>query len=82
MVRLSEKLHKRAAQLPFAQNNKGLAVVAPLGEIQSELDSLGGTIAEEVFTEEMRGELQKLLNSFARDSQPQLRKISEAVKTP
>jgi hypothetical protein len=82
MVRISEKLHKRAVQLPFTQNNKGLAVVAPLGEIQSELESLSKTIKEEVFTEEIRCELQKLLNSFARDSQPQLRKISEAVKTP
>ena len=82
MVHLSEKFHKRAVQLPFAQNNKGLPQVAPLGEIQSELDSLSETIVEEVFTEEIRGELQKLLNSFARDSQPQLRKISEAVKTP
>ena len=78
MVHLSEKLHKRAVQLPFAQNNQGL----PLGELQSELDSLSDTIAGEVFTEEVRGELQKLLKSFARDSQSPLRKISETLTAP
>jgi hypothetical protein len=82
MVRLSEKFHKRAAQLPFAQDNQGLPVVAPLGELQSELDSLSDTIAKEVFTEEVRGELQKLLKSFARDSQHPLRKIRETMTAP
>jgi hypothetical protein len=82
MVDLSEKFHKQAVQLPFAQNNQGLPVVAPLGELQPELDSLSDTIKEEVFTEEVRGELQKLLNSFARDSQPPLRKIRETMTAP
>jgi len=78
MVDLSEKLHKGAVQLPFARKSQG----APLCEIQSELDSLSDTIKDEVFTEEVRGELRKLLNSFARDSQPRLRKISETVTAP
>ena len=82
IVRLSDKLHKRAVQLLFAQNNKGLPVGDPLGEIQPELNSLSDTIKEEVFTEEIRGELQKLLEGFARDSQPRLRKISETVTAP
>ena len=82
MVHLSEKFHKQAVRLPFAQNNQGLPVVAPLGELQPELDSLSDTIKEEVFTEEVRGELQKLLNSFARDSQPPLRKIRETMTAP
>jgi len=78
MVDLSEKLHKRAVPLPFAQNTKGV----PLGALQSELDSLSDTIKEEVFTEEVRGDLQKLLKSFARDSQSPLRKISETMTAP
>jgi hypothetical protein len=82
MVHLSEKFHRQAVQLPFAQNNQGLPVVAPLGELQPELDALSDTIKKEVFTEEVRGELQKLLNSFARDSQPPLRKIRETMTAP
>ncbi len=82
MVHFSEKLHRRTLQLPFAEQSKGLPVVSPLNEMQSELDSLSATIAEEVFTGEIRDELQKLLNNFARDSQPRLRKISEKVTAP
>jgi hypothetical protein len=82
MVHFSEKVHKRAVQLPFAQNSKGLPVLAPLDEMQSELDSLSATIAEEVFTEELKDDLHKLLNNFAHDIQPQLRKISETLTAP
>lgn len=82
MVHFSEKFHKRAVQLPFAQNSMGLPVLVPLDEMQSELDSLSVTIAEEVFTEEIKDDLHKLLNNFARDIQPQLRKISKTMKAP
>jgi len=82
MVDFSEKFHKQAVSLPFAQRNKALPVLAPLVEIQSEFNSLSDTIAEEVFTEEIKDELQKLLNNFSRDSQPQLKKISETVTAP
>ena len=82
MVHFSEKLHKLAVQLPFALHTKGVPVLAPLDEMESELDSLSDTIAEEVFTEEMKAELQQLLNNFARDTQPRLRKISEKVTAP
>ena len=82
MVHVSEKLHRRTLPLPFAEQSKGLPVVSQLNEMQSELDSLSATIAEEVFTGEIRNELQELLNNFARDTQPRLRKISEKVTTP
>ena len=82
MVDVSEKVLKQAAWLPFNQNNRSTSQVGPLGELQSGLDLLSDTIKDEVFTEEIRGELQKLLHSFARDSQPQLKKISETIATP
>ena len=82
MVLLSEKLQKRAAWLPLDQNGEGVPGVLPLGELHAGLDSLSDTIKEEVFTGEVKSELQKLLNSFARDSQPPLKKISETVASP
>jgi hypothetical protein len=72
MVHFSDKLNRQALQLPFA----------PLNEMQSELDALSATIEKEVFTGETKDELQKLLNDFARDSQPPLRKIREKMTAP
>jgi len=82
MVHFSDTFPGRALQLPFAEQSKGLPVFAPLNEMQSELDALSAAIKEEVFTEEIRDELQKLLYDFARDSQSPLRKISEQVTAP
>ena len=81
MVHFSDKFPGRSLQLSCAHNVEGLPV-APLNAMQTDLDSLSATIAEEVFTGEIRDELQELLNDFARDSQPRLRKISEKVTAP
>ena len=82
MVRLSERLQKQTAWLPLDQSGTGVPRTLPLGELHAGLDSLSVTIKEEVFTREIKGELQKLLNSFARDCQPPLKKISETVASP
>lgn len=69
MVGFSERLQQLAAGLPFA----------PLDQVGSELDALSDSLAGKVFTGEMRDELQKLLEGFARDTRPQLKKISDVM---
>lgn len=78
MALLSEKFRKGRVPSLLARN----PVLSPPGELQPGLDALAAAIAEDVFTGEVREELQELLSRFARDVNPHVKKIGERITTP
>jgi|GEM_PF-5534754 len=71
---LSESLGTRIAQLPvevFAANEqRGFPTPKPSAAVDAELNALLHYAEEEIFTEEIRNELNNLLNAFMRDVEP------------
>jgi len=54
----------------------------PVNCTQPDGDCLSASVGATVFTEGVKAELKTLLNSFAQDVQPQLKKITESITTP
>ncbi len=81
---LKKQLTSQEVMLTVAQaSNKTLfATRNPVNYTQSDGDCLSASVAATVFTEDVKAELKTLLDSFAQDVQPQLKKITESITTP
>jgi len=81
---LKKHLTSQEVMLTVAQaSNKTLfATRNPVNYTQSGGDFLSASVAATVFTEDVKAELKTLLDSFAQDVQPQLKKITESITTP
>ena len=81
---LKNRLTSQEVVITVAQaSNKTLfATRNPVNCTQPDGDCLSASVGTTVFTEDVKAELKTLLNSFAQDVQPQLKKITESITTP
>jgi hypothetical protein len=87
MINFSEALTDRITllslfSLPINENREGFYPIDPLSRTPSELNALLKYAEEEIFTEEVKDEINALLDTFARDMQPRLRAIRKTVTSP
>lgn len=68
--------------LSLYENREGFFPRDPSSGISSELNTLLTYVDEEIFTEEIRDELNVFLDTFARDIQPRLKTIKKIVTAP
>ena len=76
-----QKLNTKMA-LPIYENKGPLSSMDPSSMMASDLDSLLEYVEEEIFTDEIKDELNIFSDSFARDIKPQLEGVKEIVTTP
>jgi hypothetical protein len=76
-----ETLNARMA-LPIYEKKGSLSPMNPSSVRASDLDSLLEYVEEEIFTDEIRDEMNVFSDSFARDIKPQLEAVKEIVTTP
>jgi len=75
-----ETLNTRMA-LPY-ENKEAFSPMDPSSVMASDLDSLLEYVEEEIFTDEIKDELNAFSDSFAKDITPQLEAVKEIVTTP
>lgn len=87
MMDLSETLNAKMARLPLTalsiyENREEFSSVGPSSIVSSELGELLTYGEEEIFTEEIRDELNSFLDTFRRDMQPRLESVKKIIATP
>ena len=75
-----ETLNARMA-LPY-ENKEAFSPMDPSSVMASDLDSLLEYVEEEIFTDEIKDEMNVFSDSFARDIKPQLEAVKEIITTP
>lgn len=79
---LNAKMALPLTVLSLYENKEGPSPTDPSSGISSELNTLLTYVDEEIFTEEIRDELNVFLDTFARDIQPRLKTIKKIVTAP
>jgi len=84
---ISEELNDRIMFLyltnPLSDDNSRVSLTLdPLSETTSELNTLLRYVEEKILTDEIRGEMDILLDEFAQDIQPQLKAVEKMVTAP
>jgi len=87
MISLAEALSYRRALFPLKvlslyENSKGIPPIDPSSGMPSELNVFLTYLEEEVFTDEVRDEMDIFLDAFAKDVQPQLEVLKDIGSAP